>query len=155
MPRGKSSKLAPYEKILTILISGKAVTIEELDTLLGKEIHMYRLSTYMWHIKTNVNGVVKSIKDGRKVTAYQLINVDEVKKSMDRSGVTKSGFIPGQTQKKDSVAKTSKKAVTKLADLNAKPVKTKTKTKVETTPVVEASGDEIVVTEITESDNQQ
>ena len=107
------------------------------------------------HIKTNVNGVVKSIKDGRKVTAYQLINVDEVKKSMDRSGVTKSGFVPGQAQKKDSVAKTSKKAVSKLADLNAKPVKTKTKTKVETTPVVEASGDEIVVTEITESDNQQ
>lgn len=153
MPRGKSSKLAPYEKILTVLISGKPVTIEELDTTLGKEIHIYRLSTYMWHIKTNVNGVVKSIKDGRKVTAYQLINVDEVKKFMDRSGVTKSGFVPGQTQKKVSTAKTSQKAVTKLADLNAKPAKAKTKTKVEVAPVVETSSDEIVITEVT--DNQQ
>ena len=137
MARGKSTKLKPFQKLLTIMVSGKPVTIDEIDTLLGKEIYMYRLSTYMWHIKTNINGVVKAIKDGRKVTAYQLVNYAEVKKELDRLGITKSGYQPGLTEKKPSVSK--------LADLNAKPVKTKAK-KQKAEPVVE----ELEVIEVTE-----
>ncbi len=56
----KTMKLKPFQKLLTLMISGKPVTIEEIDTLLGKEIYMYRLSTYIWHIKTVANGVVKA-----------------------------------------------------------------------------------------------
>ncbi len=144
MPRGKSTKLKPFQKLLTIMVSGKEVSIKEIDALLGKEIYMYRLSTYMWHIKTNANGVVKAIKDGRKVTAYQLCNVDEVKKYMDRVGVTKATYAPGAVEKKPSVSK--------LADLKAKPVKAKavkpkvTKAK-PAKPVVE---EDLEVTEITE-----
>jgi hypothetical protein len=144
MPRGKSTKLKPFQKLLTIMVSGKEVSIKEIDALLGKEIYMYRLSTYMWHIKTNANGVVKAIKDGRKVTAYQLCNVDEVKKYMDRVGVTKATYAPGTVEKKPSVSK--------LADLKAKPVKAKavkpkvTKAK-PAKPVVE---EDLEVTEITE-----
>ena len=78
MARGKSTKLKPFQKLLTVLQSGKPVTIDEIDATLGKEIYMYRLSTYMWHIKTQANGVVKAIKDGRKVTAYQIVNVADV-----------------------------------------------------------------------------
>jgi len=96
------------------MISGKPVTIEEIDTLLGKEIYMYRLSTYIWHIKTVANGVVKAIKTGRKVTAYQVMNVDQVKEYMARVGITGSGFIPGVIVKKQSISK--------LSDLNSKPV---------------------------------
>jgi len=144
MPRFKSTKLKPFQKLLTIMVSGKEVSIKEIDTLLGKEIYMYRLSTYMWHIKTNANGVVKAIKDGRKVTAYRLCNVDEVKKYMDRVGVTKATYAPGTVEKKPSVSK--------LADLKAKPVKAKavkpkvTKAK-PAKPVVE---EDLEVTEITE-----
>ncbi len=119
MARGKSSKLKPFEKLLTLMVSGKQVTIDEIDATLGKEIYMYRLSTYMWHIKTRVNGVVKPIKDGRKVSAYQLINVDEVKETMKRTGVTSANFVPGKAEKKPSTAKVAK--VEKLADLNAAP----------------------------------
>lgn len=115
MARGKSTKLKPFQKLLTVLQSGKPVTIDEIDATLGKEIYMYRLSTYMWHIKTQANGVVKAIKDGRKVTAYQIVNVADVKEYMKRAGITSSNFTPGQTTKKPSVAK--------LADLQAKPVK--------------------------------
>jgi hypothetical protein len=107
-------KLKPFQKLLTLMISGKPVTIEEIDTLLGKEIYMYRLSTYIWHIKTVANGVVRAIKTGRKVTAYQLVNVDQVKDYMTRVGVTGSGFTPGAIVKKQSISK--------LADLNSKPV---------------------------------
>ena len=110
----KTMKLKPFQKLLTLMISGKPVTIEEIDTLLGKEIYMYRLSTYIWHIKTVANGVVKAIKTGRKVTAYQIVNVDQVKEYMSRVGVTGSGFAPGAIVKKQSISK--------LADLNSKPV---------------------------------
>lgn len=111
----KTIKLKPFEKLLTVMVSGKPVTIEEIDATLGNEIYMYRLSTYIWHIKTFANGVVKAIKDGRKVTAYQIINVKEVKEYMDRAGVTKANFVPGQVTKKPSIAK--------LVDLAAKPAK--------------------------------
>ena len=87
MARGKSTKLKPFQKLLTIMQTGKPVTIEEIDKTLGKEIYMYRLSTYMWHIKTQANGIVKAIKDGRKVTAYQIVNAAEVKEYMKRAGV--------------------------------------------------------------------
>lgn len=150
MARGKSSKLKPFEKLMTIMVSGKPVTIEEIDATLGKEIYMYRLSTYMWHIKVHANGVVKAIKEGRKVTAYQIINVDEVKKYLDRTGVSKAGFVPGAVEKKPSISK--------LADLNATPAPKKTKTKkpatvevtVPSNVAIAVGGEEIVVTEITE-----
>ena len=108
----KTMKLKPFQKLLTLMISGKPVTIEEIDTLLGKEIYMYRISTYMWHIKTMANGVVRAVKTGRKVTAYQLVNVDQVKDYMTRVGITGSGYTPGTVVKKQSISK--------LSDLNSK-----------------------------------
>jgi len=140
----KSVKLKPFEKLLTVMVSGKPVTIEEIESTLGNEIHMYRLSTYIWHIKTFANGVVKAIKDGRKVTAYQITNVSEVKQYMKTAGVTAANFVPGQTQKitrggakaaakpvaKPKVVKTKTpktktvKPVTKLKELNSTPVQT-------------------------------
>lgn len=148
MARGKSSKLKPFEKLMTIMVSGNPVTIEEIDATLGKEIYMYRLSTYMWHIKVHANGVVKVIKDGRKVSAYQIINVDEVKNYLHRTGINKAGFVPGAVEKKPSISK--------LADLGATPAPKKTKKtpKVEVTVpsnvAMQIAGEEIVVTEITE-----
>jgi hypothetical protein len=137
MAKTKTVKLKPFEKLLTIMVHGKPVTIEEIETTLGDEIHMYRLSTYIWHIKTFANGVVKAIKDGRKVTAYQITNVNEVKQYMKTAGVTAANFVPGQAQKVTrggvkAVAKTvtktkttkTVKPVTKLKDLNSKPVQT-------------------------------
>ena len=139
MARGKSDKLAPFQKLMTIMATGKPVTVDEIDVTLGKEIHMYRLSTYIWLMKTNANAVVKAIKDGRKIVAYQIINVDETKEYLKRTGVTASGFQPGQSQK---IVKGSKKtaAVAKLQDLKAEPV----------AKVTETTEDEMVVTEVTE-----
>ena len=121
----KKMKLKPFQKLLTVMISGKEVSKDEIETLLGKEIQMYRISTYMWHIKTNANGIIKVVKDGRKVSGYQLVNVAEVKDYMKRVGVLDAGFTP----------------VAKLADLKASEVKTKSKA-----PVAE----EMSVTEVTQ-----
>jgi hypothetical protein len=148
MARTKSTKLAPFQKLLTVMISGKPVTLEEIDTLLGKEIYMYRISTYMWHIKTFAGGVVKSIKDGRKVTAYQIMNVKEVKEYMKAEGIDAKGFTPGAVQKKPSISK--------LADLKAPAKKKVTKVKKEvavepvSADVATAEVDVIEVTEVTE-----
>ena len=101
----KTVKLKPFQKLLTIMISGNAVTRDEIDTLLGKEIYMYRISTYMWHIKTNANGVIRITKDGRKVTSYQLVNADEVKEYMRRNGILTSNYTPGDMVKKPSISK--------------------------------------------------
>jgi len=101
----KTVKLKPFQKLLTIMISGNAVTREEIDTLLGKEIYMYRISTYMWHIKTNANGIIRITKEGRKVTSYQLVNADEVKEYMRRTGILTSNFTPGDMIKKPSISK--------------------------------------------------
>jgi hypothetical protein len=123
MARGKSTKLKPFQKLLTVMISGNPTTIDEIDALLGKEIQMYRLSTYIWHIKTNADGVVRAIKDGRKVTAYQIVNVADVKKYMNRVGITNSGFVAGQPAPAP-VTKAKKTKVEKLADLSATPIET-------------------------------
>jgi hypothetical protein len=133
MARGKSTKLKPFQKLLTVMISGNPTTIDEIDALLGKEIQMYRLSTYIWHIKTNADGVVRAIKDGRKVTAYQ--------KYMSRVGITNSGFVPGQPAPAPAPATKAKKPkVEKLADLSATPIET---------PVIAEPVAELQVTEIT------
>ena len=125
----KKVKLKPFQKLLTVMISGNVVTREEIDTLLGKEIQMYRISTYMWHIKTISECVVKVIKDGRKVSSYQLMDVEKA-----RAYLIKNGVLLGQSK------------VVSLKELNAEP-------EVIENPIVEETKvDELVVTEITETE---
>jgi len=76
----KVTKLKPFEKVLNVLLSGKPTAKEDIDALLGKEIYMYRISTYIWHCKTIAGAVIRANKDGRKVSSYQLMNVDTAKK---------------------------------------------------------------------------
>ena len=132
MARTKSGSHKPFQKIITLMLNGKPVTIDEIEQTLGKEIQMYRLSTYIWHIKTRANGAIKTVKDGRKVVAYQLVNVKEVKDYMSKQNFTGSSA--------PKVAKTKK--VTKLDDLQAE----KVSADVATAEVV----DVVEVTEVTE-----
>jgi hypothetical protein len=146
-----ANKLKPFEKLITVMITGKPVTVQEIESTLGNEIHMYRLSTYIWHIKEFAGGVVKAIKDGRKVTAYQIMNVKDVKDYLKRANIDVSKFVPGQatkitrTGRKTAVAPVAKTKVKKLKDLGAQPVIDQPK---ET--VSEVIQEEITVTEITE-----
>ena len=133
----KSTKIQPIQKLLTVMVSGKPVTIDEIDATLGKEIYMYRLSTYIWHIKTFANGVVKPTKDGRKVVAYQLMNVDEIKEYMKRVGIDSSNFTLGSKVKKPSQSK-----LAKLSDLDAQPL----------APIVEETVVDVKVEEVQNGD---
>ena len=120
----KTKKLKPFEKVLTVMIDGQPTSLEKINALLGKEIFMYRISTYMWHIKTIANGVVKPVKDGRKVTGYQICNVNDVKDYMKRNDVPMT-------------------YVSKLADLKAEVISEPVKVKAEV-------ADKLEVTEVTE-----
>lgn len=127
MAKTKTVKLKPFEKMLNVMLTGKPVTKEEFDALLGKEIQMYRISTYVWHIKTIASCTVKVIKDGRKVSAYQLMDVDKA-----RDYLMSNGVLLGQPK------------VESLKELKAEP-------QVENTETVSvAKTDELEVTEITE-----
>ena len=128
MARTKNGSLKPFEKIITLLLSGKEVTIEEIEKTLGKEIQMYRLSTYIWHIKTRADGIVKAVKDGRKVVAYQLVNVKEIKQYMNDINAAATKTKPSKPAKPAKPTKPAKqpkkktKKVSSLTDLNAQKV---------------------------------
>jgi hypothetical protein len=145
MARTKSGELAPYVKLLALLQDGNVVTKDDIDAKLGKDIHVYRLSTYVWEIKSKTPGVVKVIKDGKAVSGYQITNPAEVKTFLaSQTGI--SNFVPGTGNVTPSNSKFANKPVKSLSSLKAKPAKTKvTKPAKVEAPVVE---DE--VTEITE-----
>ena len=134
----KQIRLKPFEKLLTVMISGKPTTKVEIETLLGNEIYMYRLSTYIWHVKTFAGGVVKAIKDGRKVTAYQLCNVEEVKKYMSRVGITNAVVANTPVKSLDEIKTQEVAPVVEVA-----PVAKKTKAKAKPAPVIKVTEVEV------------
>lgn len=147
MARTKAGDFTPYHKLLTLLQEGTVVTKDEIESKLGNDIYFYKLSTYVWELKTKTPSIVKVIKNGRTVVGYQITNPDVVKAYLKSCGLDK--FVPGQTTLKPSVSKFAVKPVKTLSALKAKPAKAKAakpaKVAAPVAPVVE---DE--VTEITE-----
>jgi len=97
----RTGKINRHEKITQVLLSGKPVTPQEIaDVFAGtdQEAVLYRLSTNIYNIRKD-GGIVKVIKDGRKVQAYQLVNFDQ----FDANGRYKAS-----TPAKAPVAKASK-----------------------------------------------
>ena len=74
--KGKQNR---HEKITQVLLSGKPVSPDEIRAVFAgtdQESVLYRLSTNIYNIRLD-GGIVKVHKDGRKVTAYQLVNFEE------------------------------------------------------------------------------
>ncbi len=130
MARTKAGDVAPFVKLLTLLKDGNVVTKADIESKLSKDIVVYRLSTYIWEIKSKTPGVVKVIKDGRAVSGYQITNPAEVEKYLA-----------------EVTAKQAAKPVKSLASLNAKPAKAAKPAKVKAPAKVE---DEVEVTELTD-----
>ena len=148
----KNIKLKPYQKLLVLFeqkaklrkappFSNVEVTVEEIEASLANEIHMYRLSTYIWHIKTMVCGVVSSIRGDtpetkRKVVAYRIHNWDGndgVREALIRQGVMVRGTSNSTYKFVDNIVDNPKKfrpkvsnQVKTLQDLKAQPAEYKT-----------------------------
>ena len=74
--KGKQNR---HEKITQVLLSGKPVSPDEIKAVFAgtdQEAVLYRLSTNIYNIRKD-GGIVKVIKEGRKVTGYQLVNYTE------------------------------------------------------------------------------
>ena len=74
--KGKQNR---HEKITQVLLSGKPVSPDEITSVFkgtDQEGVLYRLSTNIYNIRLD-GGIVKVIKNGRKVQAYQLVNYTE------------------------------------------------------------------------------
>ena len=79
----RKGKVNRHEKITQVLLSGKVVTVEEIHAVFkgtDQEAVLYRLPTNIYNIRKD-GGTVKVIKDGRKVTGYQLVNYTEFDKN--------------------------------------------------------------------------
>ena len=75
----RKGKINRHEKITQVLLSGKPVSPTEIASVFAgtsQEAVLYRLSTNIYNIRKD-GGIVKVIKDGRKVTGYQLVNADQ------------------------------------------------------------------------------
>lgn len=74
--KGKPNR---HEKVLVTLLSGKPVSPDEIRACFAgtdQEKVMYRISTNIWNCRLD-GAIIKVHKDGRKVTAYQLVNYEE------------------------------------------------------------------------------
>ena len=75
----RKGKVNRHEKITQVLLSGKPVTPDEIKSVFAgtdQEAVLYRLSTKIYNIRKD-GGIVKVIKNGRNVQAYQLVNYTE------------------------------------------------------------------------------
>ena len=75
----RKGKINRHEKITQVLLSGKPVSPTEIAAVFAgtdQEAVLYRLSTNVYNIRKD-GGIIKVIKDGRKVTGYQLVNNDQ------------------------------------------------------------------------------
>ena len=129
MMRGRNtqSKMLQWEKILKVMLNGQPVSKESLEAMPEMaDVPLYRLSTFVWRIKMT-GGVVKVVKDGRKIAGYQLMNTAEMQKYLDKRQKVFDAAekkLAQKAQKKAAKVKPAKtKAVKTLKDLNAQPAK--------------------------------
>jgi len=83
MNKVRTGKQNRHEKIAVVLLSGKPISptdIAECFKGTDQEKVLYRLSTNIYNIRRD-GGIVRVHKDGRKVSAYQLVNHTEFSSS--------------------------------------------------------------------------
>lgn len=84
-----------HEKIAVTLLSGKPVSPAEIEAVFkgtDQESVLYRLSTNIYNIRKD-GGIVKVHKEGRKVSAYQLVNFAEFNEHGRYIGASKAPVV--------------------------------------------------------------
>lgn len=96
----RKGKINRHEKITQVLLSGKPVSPAEILSVFegtDQAAVLYRLSTNIYNIRKD-GGIVKVIKDGRKVSAYQLVNYTEFDANGRYQGPVKTAPLVKDTQ---------------------------------------------------------
>jgi len=92
----RKGKINRHEKITQVLLSGKPVSPDEIAAVFkgtDQEGVLYRLSTNIYNIRKD-GGIVKVIKNGRKVQGYQLVNFTEFDKNGRYQGAVAKKSAP-------------------------------------------------------------
>lgn len=74
-----NTKINRHERVAQLMLSGRTISPEQFAEVFkgtDQEAVLYRLSTNIYNIRKD-GGIIKVHKDGRKVTGYQLVNIDE------------------------------------------------------------------------------
>lgn len=95
----RKGKVNRHEKITQVMLSGKPVTPDEIKSVFkgtDQESVLYRLSTNIYNIRKD-GGIVKVIKNGRNVQAYQLVNYTEFDANGRYQGPVKTAPLVSKT----------------------------------------------------------
>ncbi len=126
------SKSNRWQKAIVVLSQGGVFSAEKLCEEMEYDC-VYRVSNVLLDTKIFAGAIIKSVRDGRKVVGYELVNIDEMKQLIASgafaASATKAVAKPKTTTVKTAVAKTSKAT---------KPVKAK-----KVTPVPVRAGDSL------------
>lgn len=117
-----------FDRALLVLTKGGVFTAEQICQEMKYDA-AYRISAVILDAKLAAGAVIKTVRDGRKVTGYELVNVDEMKTYLNDKGF--ASFTP---------AKAPKTATTKVATVKpAKTAKAPAKPKAEKTVKVKVN----------------
>ena len=121
-----------WQKAIVVLTQGGVFSAEKLCEEMEYDC-VYRVSNVLLDTKIFAGAIIKSVRDGRKVVGYELVNIDEMKQLIASgafaASATKAVAKPKTTTVKTAVAKPAKAA---------KPVKAK-----KVTPVPVRAGDSL------------
>ena len=121
-----------WQKAVIVLSQGGVFSAEKLCEEMGYDC-VYRVSNVLLDTKIFAGAIIKSVRDGRKVVGYELVNIDEMKQLI-ASGVFAASATKAVAKPKTATVKT---AVAKTAKAT-KPVKAK-----KVTPVPVRAGDSL------------
>ncbi len=110
------AKARVCDRLIMVLTNRKGmVTTKDIETDLEYG-SMYRIATELWRAKKR-GAVIKTYRDGRTVTGYELMNVEEMKTYLNNKGF--ASFSPAKSATPTKVA-TVKPAKTAKATKQAK-----------------------------------
>lgn len=125
-----------WQKAIVVLSQGGVFSAEKLCEEMEYD-SIYRVSNVLLDTKIFAGAVIKSVRDGRKVVGYELVNIDEMKQLISSGAFASSATKAVAKPKTTTVKITGKTAVAKAAKA-AKPVKAK-----KVTPVPVRAGDSL------------
>jgi len=97
-----------WQKAIVVLTQGGVFSAEKLCEEMEYDC-VYRVSNVLLDTKIFAGAVIKSVRDGRKVVGYELVNIDEMKQLIASgafaASATKAVAKPKTTTVKTAVAK--------------------------------------------------
>ena len=100
-----------WQKAIVVLSQGGVFSAEKLCEEMQYD-SVYRVSNVLLDTKIFAGAIIKSVRDGRKVVGYELVNIDEMKQLIASGAfsatATKAVAKPKTTTVKTAVSKTAK-----------------------------------------------